>query len=366
MLEQFLEPWWQSLRNPRETQEAVFQRLLSGYRQTKYGILHGADKISSLEEFRTLFPVVTYKDLKPLISEVMEGHFGTLLPELPVEWAVTRGTTGEPKLIPITGDDLRERIRCSLRALLSYVRGTQNYDTLSGWSLNLSFPSVAGRKPMPSGQIVYGYASGIYARHSDEEIQIKMVPEQSEIDALGGGISSSDWERRFALIYERARAKEVTMVMGDVQIVIQFASYLKKRKGIYPKNIWDIDVLVCTNLPDIHTKYVQALKGLYGDVAIREKYEAGEGSYAQQLDDRPYLAPNYDTYLFEVELGWETKMLHELKPGQYGSLIVSSRLLPRYKIGDLIRCLGENCYCVIGRDERFTLLKHLLSRLLDF
>lgn len=339
---------------------------MAGYQQTKYGIEHGANKISSLEQFRASFPVVTYKDLKPFLSRVMEGDFGTLLPELPVEWAITRGTTGEPKLVPMTRADLRQRVKCGLRTLLAYIHRSQNYDILSGWSLNLNPPSVTGKKLTPSGEIVYGYATGICAKHNDEEIQIKMVPEQSEIDALGGDVSPTDWENRFSLIYERARAKDVTMVMGDAQVIIRFASYLKKRKGVYPKNLWDIDVLVCTNLADIHSKYVPALEGLYGDVAITETYEATEGVYAQQLDDRPYVVPNYDVYFFEVEIGWETKMLHELKPGQYGSLIVSSSLFPRYRIGDLIRCMGDNRYCVIGREERFVFIKHLLGRLLDF
>jgi hypothetical protein len=148
--------------------------------------------------------------------------------------------------------------------------------------------------------------------------------------------------------------------------MIQFASHLKKQKGIYPKDLWNIDVLVCTSLADIHTKHKPALRGLYGDAAVRDLYGATEGMYAQQLDEQPYLVPNYDTYFFEVESGRKLSMLHELKTGQYGSLVISSCLFPRYKIGDLIRCMGKNYYLVIGRDRRFTLSKHLLSRLLDF
>ena len=155
------------------------------------------------------------------------------------------------------------------------------------------------------------------------------------------------------------------MVIGVIQTMIQFASYLKKQKGVYPKDLWNIDLLVCTSLADIHAKHKTSLKGLYGDAAVIEMYGATEGLYAQQLDDKPYVVPNYDTYFFEVETGGEVKMLHELKAGQYGRVVVSSCLFPRYKIGDLIRCMGKNYYCVMGRDKRFALSKYLLGRLLD-
>ena len=366
MLDEFLKPWWQSLENPWEAQEAVLRELLSGYKRTRYGLEHGADKIASVEQFRASFPIITYEDLKPLINAVMEGDFEMLLPEAPIEWAMTRGTTGETKFVPITKTDLGQRVTCGPRALLSHVHRSQKYNILDGWDLNLNFPSLVGKKPMLTGEIAYGYSSGIYAKHNAKETRIKMVPEQDEIDALGGGITHKDWENRFDLTYEKARDKDVTMVIGVAQTMIQFATYLKKRKGIYPKDLWNIDVLVCTSLADIHTKHKLALKGLYGDAAVAEIYGATEGLYAQQLDAQPYVVPNYDTYFFEVETGGKGKMLYELKTGQYGSLIVSSCLFPRYKIGDLVRCMGKNYYCVMGRDKRFTLIKHLFGRLLDF
>jgi len=366
MLDEFLKPWWQSLENPQEAQEAVLQRLLLGYKRTRYGLERDADKIASIEQFRASFPVITYEDLKPLMTTVMEGAFEALLPEPPIEWAMTRGTTGKSKFVPITKTDLAQRVTCGPRALLSYVHCSQNYDILNGWDLNLNFPSSIGKKSTHIGEITYGYSSGIYAKHNAKETRIRMVPEQDEIDALGGGVTHKDWENRFDLAYEKAGDKDVTMVIGVIQTMIQFASYLKRRRGIYPKDLWNIDVLVCTSLADIHTKHKSALKGLYGNAAIMELYGATEGLYAQQLDDQPYVVPNYDTYFFEVGTGGKVKMLHELKTGQYGSLIVSSCLFPRYKIGDLIRCMGGNCYCVMGRDKRFTLAKHLLGRLLDF
>jgi hypothetical protein len=92
------------------------------------------------------------------------------------------------------------------------------------------------------------------------------------------------------------------------------------------------------------------------------KSDATEGVFAQQLDDYPYVSPNYDAYLFEVKTGRGVKMLHDLKRGEWGSLIVSSCMLPRYDIGDLVESAGNNYFRIIGRKKALTLLEHRLYR----
>jgi len=60
------------------------------------------------------------------------------------------------------------------------------------------------------------------------------------------------------------------------------------------------------------------------------------------------------------------KMLHEMEEGEVGSLIVSTRVLPRYEIGDLVKCYrpGE-LYRVLGRDTPAGRALALASRLLE-
>ena len=92
-------------------------------------------------------------------------------------------------------------------------------------------------------------------------------------------------------------------------------------------------------------------------------YSATEGAFMQQLDDLPYVSPNYDGYYFEVQTNKGTKMLHELKRGEWGRLIISSCLFPRYDIGDLVEAMGKNYFRVIGRSKPMVLLEHRLYRL---
>ena len=52
------------------------------------------------------------------------------------------------------------------------------------------------------------------------------------------------------------------------------------------------------------------------------------------------------------------KMLNETRPGEMGSLVVSTPALPRYKIGDLILAFRPPYFRCIGRDQWWTLLRY--------
>ena len=143
---------------------------------------------------------------------------------------------------------------------------------------------------------------------------------------------------------------------------LSFARYIKHKYGKKPGDIWKPQALFCTSVRKIHFKYGPILKKYFGDVPIVEMYTATEGVFGQQLDDLPYITPNYDAYLFEVATGKGVKMLHELKRGEWGRLIVSSCMLPRYDIGDMIEAAGKNYYPHFRQKKHLTLLEHRLYR----
>jgi len=364
-IQSLVQSWRQALADPQRAQEETLHTLLRGYARTRYGAEHGADKVSSIEEYRRAFPVVTYPQIRPLIEQVMSGDEQALLYKPIVGWAMTRGTTGESKFIPMTETDLESRTRCGPRALMSYVVRTNRYDILAGGVLNLNFPSVIGTMTVGDRQITYGYSSGIYAKYNAQRSRLKLVPTQEEIDALGGGISKEDWENRFELAYRRAKDEKVTMIIGVTQVMLQFGHFLKKRFGVYPK-VLGIELVIASSIAGIHTRYKPALRALYGPVDVVEMYGATEGMFGQQLDEKPYWIPNYDHFLFEVQTRHGVKMLHEMRRGEVGSLIVSTCLLPRYRIGDLILAFGDGYFRCIGRERPFAYLRYLWHSLWDW
>ncbi len=357
VLTMFLQPWLHSLEDPAGTQEQVLGRLLSGYAQTEYGKECGAAEVETLTEFRAAFPATTYDGYWPRIEQAMETGRGSLLYEDPVAWAITRGTTkGESKFIPMTPTDIRMRSSAG-RAIMNYVHRTARYEVLQGVNLNLNFPSVVGTIEVGARQLDYGYSSGIYLKHTTSSL-IRSVPVQEDIDALGGGKTLADWERRFELAYERGREENVTFVGGVAPTAVAFGRYLHQAHRVYPKDLWNVRVMTLGSVPGINTKYAPKLRAMYGPADVLEIYGATEGMFGQQMDERRAWVPNYDLFVFEVETRGGVKLLHEMEPGETGSLIVSTPVLPRYQIGDLIRAYDRPYYRCIGRDQLSTHLRY--------
>lgn len=46
--------------------------------------------------------MVKYRDLKPKLEKSIQGEHRVLLPEEPMTWVMTQGTTGESKILPVT------------------------------------------------------------------------------------------------------------------------------------------------------------------------------------------------------------------------------------------------------------------------
>ena len=353
-LKALLETWYSSIENPAAFQSKVLSNLVRIYSQTEYGREHGAERITTIDEFRRSFPVATYKDYKPLIAKVMAGQTKLLLNEEPIGWAITRGTTGdEHKFIPMTPTDLKMRVSAG-RAMMHYVLSTGQFDIFQGANLNLNFPSVVGRVKAGDKELEYGYSSGIYVKYVSASTPIRSIPTQADIDALGGGKTTKDWEARFELAYNQCKNENVSQVGGVAPTAITFGQYLRRKHRVYPKNLWRVRIMTLGSVPGINTRYAPALTALYGKPVIREIYGATEGMFGQQMDDNRAWVPNYDLFLFEVQTGSGIKMLHEMKNGETGSLVVSTPILPRYRIGDLILAMSKPYFRCIGREYWWT------------
>jgi len=59
----------------------------------------------------------------------------------------------------------------------------------------------------------------------------------------------------------------------------------------------------------------------------------------------------YRAIFFEVLTGKGIKMLHEMRPGESGSLVVSTPILARYRIGDVMQCVRPPYFRCIGREK---------------
>jgi hypothetical protein len=274
----FVELWHRGLQDPARTQAQTLAWLVEGYARTVYGRQYGAADLLSLaddpprffEAYRHTFPVVTYDEIKPWIERVVAGEVEALLPEPPIAWAMTRGTTGgTPKRIPITDADLGIRVAAA-RGLLNHLLRTHQLDAIGGYSLNLNYPSVVGTMDVAGQETPYGFSSGIYVKHAAAATPVEILPAQEEIDALGGGTTPGAWERRFEMIYQRTKDAPITMCAGVCPSIIQFGHFLHRRHKVLPRQLWDMRVIAATSVPGIHTRYKPAIRALYGPVIVVE------------------------------------------------------------------------------------------------
>jgi len=355
--------WYESLKSPHEFQRQVLLDLIKEYEKTRYGKNHHASEIEEAADFRAKFPIIDYGGLNPYLAEIKKGNYAAILPEPLVCWVMTRGSTGPAKVLPATKTHIEQIFTCGARALINYVLRKKDFELLTGKILNLNFPSNVHTIVSDGQTVTYGYSSGTYARLNPMLNKVSLLPRQEEIDALGSGIAKADWEKRFELAYQQALNENVTATIGVTPVILSFAKYVKRKHGKKLKELWNFRALFCTSVRKIQFKYAPVLRRYFGQIPVVEIYSATEGVFAQQLDDLPYVTPNYDKYFFEVKTGQGTKMLHELKRGEWGKLIISSCMFPRYDIGDVIEAAGKNYFRVIGRYKALTLLEHRLYRL---
>jgi hypothetical protein len=364
VLEPIIGPWYTSLENPRKAQEQLLYDLLKKYGATDYGETHAAHQTTGVPDYQRNFPILDYLALQPYLAQVQAGKHQTILPEPPVAWVMTRGSTGKnSKVLPATQTHLKQIFTCGARALIHYALRKKNFDVFVGHILNLNFPSTVHTMMSDGKKMTYGYSGGTYARLNPMFDQVSLLPRQEEIDTLGSGIGRADWERRFEFTYQQAKDKPVTAAMGVTPVILAFAKYVKHKHGKKPSELWKLQALFCTSVRKIHFKYAPVLRKYFGNVPVVEMYTATEGVFAQQYDDLPYVTPNYDAYFFEVLTGKGPRMLHELKRGEWGRLIISGCMFPRYDIGDMIEAAGNNHFRVFGRRNTMTLMEHRLYRI---
>src|SRR6478609_10307828 len=91
---------------PSATQQNVLRRLLVANRGTRFGIEHRFADIRDHADLVKQVPVQDYEMLRPYVEDQRCTRAPALTAESPLFYAQTSGTTGKPKLIPITSSML--------------------------------------------------------------------------------------------------------------------------------------------------------------------------------------------------------------------------------------------------------------------
>ena len=158
--------WDKLAGDPGKSQLDLLLGLVRRNRSTQFGKDHRFDAIHSFDDYRRQVTIGDYERLRPYVERAENGASNILTEAPVVMFTKTSGSTGAPKLIPVT-----ETSRANHRRLtrLWYYRAHLDHPKLfSGKLLGVISPAHEGTT---SGNIPFGAASGLIYQSSPLWIQ---------------------------------------------------------------------------------------------------------------------------------------------------------------------------------------------------
>lgn len=105
--------FYKSVRRATDTQSRLLDEILRRSAASRFGREHGFDQIRTYEDYRERVPIRSYDHIRSYIDAVREGDVAALFhpADQILMFALTSGTTAEPKYIPVTPRALEQSRR---------------------------------------------------------------------------------------------------------------------------------------------------------------------------------------------------------------------------------------------------------------
>lgn len=351
-VKKFYEPLEKALEAPYEAQEKLLLKIVKNNKDTLFGKKYRLGEVTSIKSYQERVPVLSYSDYKPLVKKIIQGNNNILTPSKTVHLAQTSGTTGTPKILPLSADSVKEFSRMSGRIFASYINErSENRRVLDGKFLLFMAPAV----DYYLGKLPVGYISGINAVNQNIIFQKMVIPPLSILN-------EKDWNLKFYKTAQIAIKSDVTLAGGVTPLLLSLFQkimddqenplthdYLNWRgnddtlkKGL--SKIWPhFRVLLHSG---VNVKpYLNWMNELFDEqVDFRDCYGATEGVFAFQIGESEGMVLNIDTYFYEFvtedDLRSESPrryLVDELKKGKrYSILVTTSNGLYTYLISDIV------------------------------
>ena len=212
--------------NPIETQNKVFQDLISEATSTQFGQDHDFVSINNHEDFVKRVPVRDYEALKPYVEKMVAGEEDILWKGKPIYFAKTSGTTSGSKYIPITKESMPSHVEAARNAILFYIHETGNSKFVDGKMIFLQGSPVLNEQ----NGVQLGRLSGIVAHYVPKYLQKNRLPSW-KTNCI------EDWETKVDAIVEETLPKNMTIISGIPSWVQMYFEKLQQKTG---KKVGDI------------------------------------------------------------------------------------------------------------------------------
>src|SRR6266550_1203025 len=242
---------WEELTNrPQDTQDRLLLHIITRNRSTCFGGDHRFDAIHTLRDYRNQVDIGDYERLRPYMERAKNGEANTLTEEPIVMFTMTSGSTGEPKLIPVT--ETSRRNHRQLTRFWYYRALVDHPDLFSGKLLGLVSPAVEGRT---TGGIPFGAASGLIYQSSPSWIQNAYATPYEIAEVR-------DFEAKYYLTMRLALEHDITFFgTPNPSTILKLVESVNQNKHEIIKDICDGTITARCNLqPEMRTALAGRLR----------------------------------------------------------------------------------------------------------
>lgn len=319
----------------REKQESLLIKLLKTARNVEYGRQYNFSEIFGYEEFSQQVPPVHFSELSSYVERIKDGEANLLWPGTTSRFAVSSGTTGQGKHIPIFKDRLKADQRF-LNKLAWHIFKNRDFNPFRCRTL-----SLAGSVEQQD-QLILGEITGHLAHKAPLYTNILNVVSPKMLAEM-------PWKHKFALSAKILKESPVSILAGSPVWVAALLAQTEE------KNLPEVLVLGGMNpkpyLGDIESRYSEDKPVIY------QTYGASEGylTWGPWRADRHMVYSGGNGVFIEgedLENGdvspiwvWETRKNYRLILSSIGGIW-------RLKMDDLLSVTIENGSFLLRHEER--------------
>jgi hypothetical protein len=340
--------------NPIETQEKVFQNLISEAAETAFGKDHDFNNIKNHQDYIQRVPIRDYEALKPYVEKVVAGEKNILWKGKPLYFAKTSGTTSGAKYIPITAESMPNHVNAARNAILLYIHETGNSKFVDGKMIFLQGSPILKEE----NGVQLGRLSGIVAHFVPKYLQKNRLPSW-ETNCI------EDWETKVDAVVEETLPEDMTIISGIPSWVQMYFEKLQKRTGQKVGDIFknfNLFIFGGVNYEPYRAKFENLIGRKVDSI---ELYPASEGFFAfqdKQGEKGMLLQLNsgmfYEFILAENFFDENPKRItiKDVEIGKNYVMIISTNAgLWAYNVGDTVMFTSTKPYRIIvsGRIKHF-------------
>lgn len=252
--------------NIHQKQEKQLFDLIRTAADTKFGQEHEFKQIQRYPDFREEVPISFYKNISNQIEQLKSGSADLLWPGQINNFAVSAGTSGKGKHLPLSRQRLQSDRRFMRMIALQYLKQNPNIFDVIG--THISLPGVLEQK----GNFQIGEISAFTALKAPWWLTPLQLFDSNELTNLS-------FDKKIDRVLEEGINHDVRVITAAPNWVLTiFQELLKKTGKEHIKEIWpNLSLLICGGVK--LANYRPHLEKLIGNKEVHfiETYGASEG-----------------------------------------------------------------------------------------